>query len=46
MVKQYIWIGIVIGAFFVGVVGTYAVSAISYGSPMMGNNHPRKNFSL
>ena len=38
MVKQNIWIGIVIGAFLVGIVGTYAVSAVSYGSPMMGNN--------
>ena len=38
MVKQYIWIGIVIGAFIVGIVGTYAVSAVSYGSPMMANN--------
>ncbi len=38
MVNRNIWIGIVIGAFFVGIIGTYAVSAISYSSTMTSYN--------
>ena len=38
MVNRNIWIGIVIGAFFVGIIGTYAVSAISYSSTMTPYN--------